>query len=331
MNSAGGMNRKPPLVVHVKKDPKRPAAPARFMESIVDALRNVENVGGDGDNEIFVDCEMSSTALTLTGFQQDSSRRLKKVLLRRPPFCPIKSLLEEPGFDDLPDDIKTRGIHVGAAVLLESSDKSVFITRRAKTMRTFPRVWVPPGGHVDEGESLLDAGMRELEEEAGIKLADTNSNSTSILGLWESSFPPMRHIGLPKRHHIVVYLHHKLSETAASISKRIQLETNEVDACTWLCSCVAEGIVATDEQFRMSKKYNESLKHCHSFPNLCVKQMHHIDGILIDDGGSVNRGKVISTTPLFSDVSETEDNERVSTGTKYALRLWLDSLKSRTS
>ena len=39
-------------------------------------------------------------------------------------------------------------IGVGVGVIVESQDGRVLITRRAKHMRTFPGVWVPPGGHV---------------------------------------------------------------------------------------------------------------------------------------------------------------------------------------
>lgn len=37
---------------------------------------------------------------------------------------------------------------VGVAVLLESSDHRLLLTHRAEHMRTFPGIWVPPGGHV---------------------------------------------------------------------------------------------------------------------------------------------------------------------------------------
>lgn len=50
-------------------------------------------------------------------------------------------------------------------------------------MRTFPHVWVPPGGHVDSGEGLIEAGLRELYEETAISIQP--DERTYILGLWE--------------------------------------------------------------------------------------------------------------------------------------------------
>ena len=48
-------------------------------------------------------------------------------------------------------------------------------------MRTFPGVWVPPGGHIELNETLLEAGLRELREETGLKLDDPAHH---LLGLW---------------------------------------------------------------------------------------------------------------------------------------------------
>lgn len=57
--------------------------------------------------------------------------------------------------ETLPTDIQERGVDTGAAVLVESADGKILLIRRAFHLRTFPGVWVPPGGHVDVGEQVL--------------------------------------------------------------------------------------------------------------------------------------------------------------------------------
>lgn len=64
--------------------------------------------------------------------------------LQRPSFCPITNMTSQIRVN-LPDETKNRGINSGVALILESADGKVLLTRRAKTLRTFPGVWVPPG------------------------------------------------------------------------------------------------------------------------------------------------------------------------------------------
>lgn len=117
----------------------------------------------------------------MTAFESVTNSSLIYIL-QRPPFCPMK-LLTETSKMDIPDEILSGGVKIGVAVLLESSDDCILITRRSKSMRTFPSVWVPPGGHLEPEETLVQAGLRELEEETGIHVNE-NDNITT-LGFWE--------------------------------------------------------------------------------------------------------------------------------------------------
>ena len=59
-------------------------------------------------------------------------------------------------------------------------------------MRTFPNIWVPPGGSIDWDEnSLFAAGLRELHEETNLDVKDEDVVSCKPLCMWESCYPTM--------------------------------------------------------------------------------------------------------------------------------------------
>lgn len=64
---------------------------------------------------------------------------------QRPPFCPFAALEQQqprsPGVE-LPTH---RGVDLGVAIILQSSDQTVLLTRRTRTLKTYPNLWVPPG------------------------------------------------------------------------------------------------------------------------------------------------------------------------------------------
>lgn len=73
----------------------------------------------------------------------------------------LTDLSELPG--NVADTLTGRidGTAGGAAFLL---------TRRGGSLRKHARQWAFPGGRVDPGETLLDAALRELDEEVGLRL-----------------------------------------------------------------------------------------------------------------------------------------------------------------
>jgi 8-oxo-dGTP pyrophosphatase MutT (NUDIX family) len=76
----------------------------------------------------------------------------------------IAELLTEIGLDGRMVDVSG-----GAAFLL---------CRRASRLTSHAAQWALPGGRVDAGETAVDAALRELDEEVGVKLADS-----TVLGL----------------------------------------------------------------------------------------------------------------------------------------------------
>ncbi|XP_046941755.1 nucleoside diphosphate-linked moiety X motif 17 isoform X1 [Lynx rufus] len=171
-----------------------------------------------------------------------SSARLP---LQRPPFCPFAALdqqLRTPGAE-LPSN---RGVDLGVAVLLQSSDQSVLLTRRTRTLSVSPNLWVPPGGHVGLDEELLDGGLRELQEETGLQLPH-GQFSWVPLGLWESAYPPRLNWGLPRYHHIILYLLVISWESQQQLQARIQPNPSEVSAFMWLGPEIAAAVAAAED------------------------------------------------------------------------------------
>jgi 8-oxo-dGTP diphosphatase len=49
-------------------------------------------------------------------------------------------------------------------------DGKVLMFKRSDTASKFPGFWIGPGGHIDHDEDALLAAVREIEEEAGVKV-----------------------------------------------------------------------------------------------------------------------------------------------------------------
>ncbi|KAM7080464.1 nucleoside diphosphate-linked moiety X motif 17 isoform 6-T6 [Ciconia maguari] len=202
------------VVVHVRRGGA--GGPARFGQSVTGTFCPAH------EDAAVVSCGLDGGRFLLSDVPFPGST---VALLKRPPFCPAKRLGEQPELA-LPAEVRGRGVAAGVAVLLQASTGRVLLTRRAGTLSIFPNVWVPPGGHVEPGEELLAVGLRELEEETGLRL-EAGTFSWRMLGLWESVYPPMLSRGLPRRHHIVTYLLLLSAESHEQLEARMRPSESE--------------------------------------------------------------------------------------------------------
>ncbi|MDO8647954.1 MAG: NUDIX hydrolase [Candidatus Diapherotrites archaeon] len=63
---------------------------------------------------------------------------------------------------------------VGVGVLIRNNGKILFGKRKGAHGEG---TWAPPGGHLEFGESIEDCALREVVEEAGIKIKPVESKS----------------------------------------------------------------------------------------------------------------------------------------------------------
>src|SRR5947207_75449 len=79
-------------------------------------------------------------------------------------------------FARLPDGVAAPGLkHAAVALALVESDdgsgETAFVlTRRTARLRAHRNQWALPGGRCDDGETVVAAALRELDEELGLRL-----------------------------------------------------------------------------------------------------------------------------------------------------------------
>jgi 8-oxo-dGTP diphosphatase len=74
-----------------------------------------------------------------------------------------------------------KNVKVGVGVLVRDKEGKVVLIKR--TGSHGEGTWAPPGGHIDFGETAVEAGRREVEEETGIGTGDLK-----VLGFTEDFF-----------------------------------------------------------------------------------------------------------------------------------------------
>ncbi|KAI2654974.1 Nucleoside diphosphate-linked moiety X motif 17 [Labeo rohita] len=288
------------ILVHLSKENAAPQC-ARFVQSITG------HFVGSVEDQATVSCSLENNRFIVCDRLCDGG-----VPLKRASFCPIKYLSHSEA-DSLPQDTLSRGVDVGVAVLLQSANQRLLLTRRASSLRIFPNVWVPPGGHVELDEKLLDAGLRELKEETGLILSP-DEISSQLLGLWESVYPPMLSIGLPKRHHVVTYMLLKSSLSHLQLQACLRPDPAEVSACVWVDASLVKVVVSAVDGENDSVQIPSDLPQTISVTE--VSPQGELSEVSLPVSVLCNRAP-----------DHGEDIERVSTGTKFALELWLKMLE----
>ena len=76
-----------------------------------------------------------------------------------------------PEINRLPLSAATKGTDYVVGALIVNDQGRIYVQRRTPTRKLFPACWDIVGGHVDAGETLEDALIREVEEETGWELA----------------------------------------------------------------------------------------------------------------------------------------------------------------
>ena len=96
-------------------------------------------------------------------------------------------------------------------------------------MRSFPSVWVTPGGGVDHSdENLFASAQREVFEETGLNVDPQN---LQLYCMWESVFPNQLHLGNPTHHHLILYYRAFID---LEREEEVNMQLEEVDAFAWL-------------------------------------------------------------------------------------------------
>ncbi|XP_067304181.1 nucleoside diphosphate-linked moiety X motif 17 isoform X2 [Pseudorasbora parva] len=286
------------VLVHLSKENAAPQC-ARFVQSITGHFVGRED-------EANVSCSLENNTFILCDRLCDGG-----VPLKRASFCPIKYLSDSEAVS-LPPDTLSRGVEVAVAVLLQSSNQKLLLTRRTSNLRIFPNIWVPPGGHVELDEKLLDAGLRELREETGLKLSP-DEISSQLLGLWESVYPPMLSRGPPQRHHVVAYMLLKSTQSHLQLQACLRPQPAEVSACVWVDAVLGKFVVSAVDGEKHSVKIPADLPQT-------------ISVTAVSPHGELSETSMPVSLFCNRAPDHGEDIERVSTGTKFALELWLKSL-----
>jgi 8-oxo-dGTP pyrophosphatase MutT (NUDIX family) len=190
-----------------------------------------------------MDVELQFGKCILKTFPKDSNLYKEfEGKLNHHPNCPIEGLVTKYNKNELNsiyDSFKDKEIKLACVGLVSDINGKLLLTRRTPKMFSFPKAWVFPGGKVDENENQITTLLREVREETGIDIIETdidtyyyNDNQVVIkpLMLYESVYPDTLDKGLPSRHVLVLYYYILINTTEIKVT----IDNNEIDTYLWI-------------------------------------------------------------------------------------------------
>eukprot|EP00697_Spironema_sp_BW2_P007518 gnl/Spiro4/21819_TR10702_c0_g1_i1.p1 gnl/Spiro4/21819_TR10702_c0_g1~~gnl/Spiro4/21819_TR10702_c0_g1_i1.p1 ORF type:complete len:322 (+),score=56.24 gnl/Spiro4/21819_TR10702_c0_g1_i1:30-968(+) len=164
-----------------------------------------------------------------------SDNFLPSICLSHCPLCPCRHLHSAQHETTLQRMLlaaadSPRSFRFGVCVLVCDSLDRVLLTKRRADSRIFPGIWVLPGGHLDEGETFWQTGVREVCEETGVLL---DVRAVRPLAMWESVYPRVLEQGEPRAHHLVLFLTARVDTAASLGDDGLTLQQSEVAAGHW--------------------------------------------------------------------------------------------------
>eukprot|EP00743_Colponemidia_sp_Colp-15_P009542 GILK01010438.1.p1 GENE.GILK01010438.1~~GILK01010438.1.p1 ORF type:complete len:298 (+),score=36.60 GILK01010438.1:42-935(+) len=186
----------------------------------------LDRLGYSDTDRIQLSFRFDQTASTITLAPVDTHCKDPAILVTEHAHeCPGRSLKSDNAI--LQQVLSQKApVRLGVVVLLQNDQDQILLTRRAKTLSTFPGAWVLPGGHIDANESLEDGAAREVLEETGLNIS---TDGLKPFALWESFYPPLLYMDLPRRQHIVMFFRARVHDAST-----LKLQPEEVDAVAWL-------------------------------------------------------------------------------------------------
>ena len=138
----------------------------------------------------------------------------------------------------IPENIDS--VNLASVNILADNTGKILLTQRKAHMRSYPKAWVFPGGHVDPGDSFVQAARRELSEEVGVSV---RANGELAKGEYRGELKPFfcyeaaTPIVLDKetrlrKHFMIIFYYVKLDESWENIP--VVIQESEVERYEWV-------------------------------------------------------------------------------------------------